>query len=128
MTMTNGVYAVYEGNKTSATTLNGWGGDYFRAECETATLELDNRRLRVISDLSGERMTVEKALARQPAWTHAWLSELFVRWLAGGEAPQTTVQDNIQCAALLFAAIESARSGRPVNVQEFLARHLAVDA
>lgn len=28
-----------------------------------------------------------------------------------------------QCTALLFAAIESAHTGQPVDVQEFLARH-----
>ena len=31
-----------------------------------------------------------------------------------------TIDDNIQCAALLFAAIESARTGKVVDVQEYL--------
>ena len=44
MTMTNGVQVFYEGNMTTATTLNGWTHDYFRAECELGTLELDKRR------------------------------------------------------------------------------------
>ena len=128
MTMTNGVRVFYEGNKTSATTLNGWGQDYFRAECEQATLELDNRRLRVMSDLSGERVITEKPLAKQPAWTNAWLGELFVNWLNGGDAPPNTLDDNIQCCALLFAAIESAHTGQVVDVQEFLQTNLqAVD-
>jgi len=125
MTMTNGVRVFYEGNKTSATTLNGWGQDYFRAECELATLELDNRRLRVMSDLEGERVTIEKHLASQTAWTNPWLAELFANWLAGGEAPPNTLEDNIQCCALLFAAIESAHTGRVIDVQEFLQTNLA---
>jgi predicted dehydrogenase len=120
LTMTNGVQVFYEGNKTSATTLNGWGQDYFRAECELGTLELDGRRLRVISDLSGERVITEKRLAQQPAWTNAWLAELFVAWLRGGAAPPNTLDDNIQCCALLFAAIESAHTGKVVDVQDFL--------
>jgi len=120
LTMTNGVKVFYEGNKTSATTLNGWGQDYFRAECEKATLELDRRRLRVMSDLDGERVITEKHLAAQPAWTNAWLAELFVNWLNGSDPPPNMLDDNIQCAALLFAAIESAHTGRVVDVQDFL--------
>lgn len=125
MTMTNGVHVFYEGNKTSATALNGWCQDYFRAECELATLELDNRKLRVISDLSGERIITEKPLARQAAWTNAWLAELFVKWLNGGETPPNTLDDNVQCCALLFAAIESAHTGRVVDVQAFLAANIS---
>ena len=120
MTMTNGVRVLYEGNKTSATALNGWGQDYFRAECEGATLELDNRRLRVMSDLDGERVITEKQLVHQAAWTNAWLAELFVNWLNGGEAPPNTLDDNIQCCALLFAAIESAHTGNAIPVQDLL--------
>ena len=124
MTMTNGVRVFYEGNKTSATTLNGWGQDYFRAECELAALELDNRRLRVMSDLSGERIIVEKPLAQQVAWTNAWLAEMFVNWLNGGAAPPNALDDNIQCCALLFAAIKSAHTGQIVDVQGFLEKNL----
>ncbi len=128
LTMTNGVRVLYEGNKTSAATLNGWGQDYFRAECELATLELDNRQLRAISDLGGERQTTDLPLAVQPAWTNAWLAELFARWLLGGAAPPNTLDDNIRCAALLFAAIESAHTGQPVDVPAFLAQHLGQTA
>jgi hypothetical protein len=35
---------------------------------------------------------------------------------------ETNVEDNLQSVALIFAAIESSRTGRPVQVQEFLAR------
>ena len=34
----------------------------------------------------------------------------------------TNVEDNLQSVALIFAAIESNRSGQPVKVQEFLRR------
>jgi predicted dehydrogenase len=124
ITMTNGVQVFYEGNKTSATALNGWTRDYFRAECERATIELDNRRLRVMSDLDGERVITEKHLAAQPVWTNAWLAELFVNWLNGGDAPPNRLDDNIQCCALLFAAIESAHTGKAVDVQEFLRKNM----
>lgn len=124
ITMTNGVRAFYEGSKTSAVGQYGWGGDYFRAECELATLTLENRKLSVTSDLSGERVITEKRLQHQEAWMNPWLAELFVDWLNGADAPPNRIEDNIQCAALLFAAVESAHTGQPVDVQEYLQKHL----
>jgi len=124
--MENGVRCFYEGAKANATTLNGWGQDYLRAECRDATLELDRRQLVARhGDGSGRMTTVDLPLLQQPAWMNPWLAERFVNWLCGGEAPPNQLADNIQCAALLFAAVESAHSGQPVQVQEFLQRYLA---
>lgn len=121
MEMENGVKAFYEGCKVSATGLNGWCGDYFRAECERSTLELDSRQLRIMTDLESEdRRIVHKALLRQPVWMNAWLAELFVNWLNGGATPPNSLDDNLQCAALLFAAIESAHTRAVVDVQAYL--------
>ena len=119
--MENGVKVFYEGAKANASQLNGWGADYWRAECDTATLELDRRELRVIK---GCREIEMLPLVEQDAWTNARLAELFVNWLGGGEAPPNTLDDTIQCAALLLAAIESAHSRTIVDVQQFLQRHL----
>lgn len=115
--MENGVKVFYEGAKANASQLNAWGNDYWRAECDKATLELDRRELRVIR---GDRETKSLPLAEQDAWTNAWLAELFCKWLKGDSAPPNSLDDNIQCAALLFAAIESAHSGTIVDVQGFL--------
>jgi predicted dehydrogenase len=123
--MENGVNVLYEGAKANASSLNGWTEDYWRAECEQATLELDRRRLRIITGNRGENATTqERALERRPAWMNPWLAELFVDWLNGGPAPENTLEDNMQCAALLFAAIESAHTGQPVDVQAFLRQQL----
>jgi predicted dehydrogenase len=121
MEMENGVRCLYEGAKANASTLNGWGNDYLRAECEYGTLELDRRRLRVLQGGAWEQpQSRDLPLLEQPAWTNAWLAELFCNWLRGGPAPPNTLDDNIQCAALLFAAIESAHTGAVVDVQAFL--------
>ena len=124
ITMANGVQVFYEGNKTSATATNNWRREYFRAECDLATLELDNRELRVMSDLSGERVTEDKPLLEQPAWCNPWLAETFVHWLNGGDAPPNSLDDNIQCCALLFAAIESSHTGNVIDVEDFLQTNL----
>ncbi len=125
--MENGVRCLYEGAKANATTLNGWGGDYLRAECEDATLELDNRWLRVLRSGAAPRpLVTDLALREQPLWMNAWLAEMFCRWVNGETAGHPTcLEDNIQCAALLFAAVESAHTGAVVDVQEYLRRHIA---
>ena len=122
--MTNGVKVFYEGAKANASQLNGWAQDYWRAECEEATLVLDRRQLHTIRDLDGEHVEQAVPLDDQPAWTNAWLAQMFCEWLLGGEPPPNSLDDNIQCVALLFAAIESAHTGRTVDVQAFLGRHL----
>jgi hypothetical protein len=48
------------------------------------------------------------------------LVEQFLAWLDGGDPMPTNVEDNLQSIALIFAAVESSRTGQPVKVQEFL--------
>lgn len=125
----NGSRAFYEGAKTNAVGLNCWTREYIRAECEGATLILDNRELECFI-YDGSRQNrheqegagVVKPLLEQPKWANTWLVEKFVRWLDGGEPMETNVEDNLQSVALIFAAIESSRTGWPVRVQEFLAQ------
>jgi len=125
----NGARAFYEGAKTNAVGLNGWMHEYIRAECEKATLILSSRRLECFPyDPSQQWASKEEGagetipLREQPKWANTWLIEKFVRWLDGGEPMETNVEDNLQSVALIFAAIESSRTGQPVKVQEFLAK------
>ena len=123
--MLNGTRCLYEGAKANACTYNGWGHEYFRAECENGTLELDQRWLRVLRNNGwGRPLAEDLPLAQQPAWTNPWIAEMFCDWLDGGEAPPCHLDDEIQCMALLFAAIESAHTGKPVDVQAYLKQNL----
>ena len=118
----NGVRTFYEGAKTNATTMNGWTNEYFRAECERATLELDSQAIRIKWHPSVKPNPVWEPvpLRQQPKWMNAWLIEKFCHWLDGGEPMETNVWDNLQSVALIFSAIRSARTGKPVEVQKFL--------
>ena len=123
----NGTRATYEGAKTNAVGLNGWTNEYIRAECELATLILSNRRLEVFCydparkwAFAREGQGEQIPLLQQSKWANTWLIEKFVTWLAGGEAMETNVQDNLQSIAMVFAAIQSSRTGLPVKVQELL--------
>ncbi len=121
--MENGAKVFYEGAAANASQLNDWFQDYWRAECELATLELDKRQLRIHAQLE-EAFEKEIPLLEQEAWMNSWLAELFCQWLPGGAEPPNSLEDNIQCAALLFAALESAHSKKIVEVQPFLHKHL----
>jgi predicted dehydrogenase len=125
MTMPAGARAFYEGAKTNAATLNCWGNEYIRAECEGATIILDRQAIRLLpfDPARGRGETPEGRpvpLLERPKWANTWLIEKFCRWLDGGEPMETNVEDNLQSVALIFAAIESSRTGEPVAVQEFL--------
>ncbi|HPK01659.1 MAG TPA: Gfo/Idh/MocA family oxidoreductase [Candidatus Sumerlaeota bacterium] len=129
MRLANGKRIFYEGAKTNTAGLNCWGNEYIRAECEKATLILDTRRLEKfalpagksgVSAREGHGETIP--LLEQPKWQNAWLVEQFVKWLDGGPAMETNVEANLQSVALIFAAIESSRTGMPVKVQELLRR------
>jgi predicted dehydrogenase len=123
----NGTRAFYEGAKTNAVELNGWSQEYIRAECQGGTLVLDHRQLELFAyDPSQQSRRVRAGegeimpLLEQLKWANTWLIEKFVRWLDGGEPIETNVADNLQSVALIFAAIESSRTGQPVKVQAFL--------
>ena len=124
----NGARGFYEGAKTNAVGLNGWGQEYFRAECEKATLILGHRQIERLAHVEGAHTYKAEGegervpLLEQPKWTNFWLIEKFVRWLDGGEPMETNVEDNLQSVALIFGAVESSRTGAPVKVQELLAR------
>jgi predicted dehydrogenase len=124
--MQNGTRAFYEGAKTNAVGLNGWGQEYIRAECEEATLIMSHRRLERFPFHKEQRTYVmegqgeEIPLLQQAKWANTWLIEKYVGWLEGGDAMETNVEDNLQSVALIFAAIQSSRTGLPVKVQEML--------
>jgi predicted dehydrogenase len=127
----NGTRALYEGAKTNAVSLNGWTNEYIRAECEGGTLIMGNRHIeRFPYDPSQKNRRAREghgepvALLEQPKWANAWLIEKFAHWLDGGEPMETNVEDNLQSVALIFAAIESSRTGMPVKVQQFLQQRL----
>jgi predicted dehydrogenase len=127
MRFENGARALYEGAKTNATGLNCWGQEYIRAETEGATLIMDHRQVERYRYDPEVRNGIHEAvpLSERPHWGHLWLVEQFIDWLDGGDPMPTNVEDNLQSVALIFSAIESSRTGRPVAVQEFLANAMA---
>jgi predicted dehydrogenase len=123
--MENGTRAQFEESFGNASTLNKWSDEYLRAECADGTIVADNRKV-TLQNHRGFPYPVlaEIPLRSEAYWDHALIVRSFIDWLDGGKAPDTQLEDNIQCCALLFAAVESANTGKVVDVQEFLKRHM----
>jgi predicted dehydrogenase len=125
MTMDNGVRCLIEHSNAYALTTNGWANAHFRAECAQATLIADNKKVTLLSDMGlPYPAKAEMPLKDGEYFDHSLLAYDFCNWLNGGPEPQTSLEDNMQCAALTFAALESAFSGKEVDVQEFLKIHM----
>jgi len=125
VTMENGVRCLIEHSNAYAVTTNGWSNEHFRAECSNATIVADNKKVTIMSGMGQPYPEkAEMPLMEGEYFDHALLVSDFCSWLNGGSEPQTSLEDNMQCAALTFAALESAFGEKEVDVQEFFRRHL----
>jgi predicted dehydrogenase len=129
MTFENGVRGVYEGSSSAAVGLNDWTREYVRVDCELGTAVLNNREIEIFSrsDLVRQRCREGQGqkiqLIAQPKWLNTWLIEKFCRWLDGGPAMETQVEANVQAAALIFAGIESQRTGQAIRIVDYIRSH-----
>jgi predicted dehydrogenase len=126
MRMTNGSFASYEGNNLESGKTNSWHGEYYRVECEDGAAVLDRDHIVRIEERSAVGTLQTREVPMVPVtWDgHQALPLQFLDWLDGGPAPETTLADNLQSTAMLFAAIRASESGTTVDVQA-LARELA---
>jgi predicted dehydrogenase len=124
--MINHVHCLYEGSLVNASSPNGFGQEYVRAECESGTLELDRRQLRVLTGgPHDEPKALEVPLLEHSLWGNALVAEQFCDWLLGAQPPLNALASHIQTAALVFAAAESGHTGKAIEVQEYLKKSYA---
>lgn len=124
MKMENGVRACLEFEFGGAHTYNNWTKEYFRAECEEASIELDNRRI-VARSMAGfpTPAECEIPLLQGDHWKHDLIIRNFINWMDGGPAPDVSIDESIYAMGMLYAIVESCRTGKPVNVKEFMSRY-----
>ena len=123
--MENGVHAQLEECFANAHSMDGWSDEYFRAECDYGTIIADHRQITVKNDLGWPYPSYsEYPLIEQDYWDHALVIHDFVKWLDGGPVPTTCLEDSVQNCALTYATVESAKTGQPVNVQEYLKKYM----
>jgi predicted dehydrogenase len=127
MVFDNGVRAVYEGSSSTAVGLNDWYQEYIRVDCEFGTAILNHREIEIFTrqDLPRQKHregTGQKVpLLIQPKWINHWLIERFAKWRDGGPEMETVVAANVQASALVFGSIESARTNKLIQVQDYIA-------
>jgi len=138
--MTNGVHACYEGSGTAGGEQNTWHEESYRVECQAGAVTVGrDKAVRIHRFKRGGGLKTEEVPLVKPAHAghspivdqgHAWIVAEFLDWLDGGPAPATTLEDNIRTAATIFGAIEAARTGQTVDVQQMVAvlSHLDEDA
>ena len=124
----NGVKAFHEGAVANAATLNNWGNEYFRAECELATIILDKRRVHRYPHGAepasgvGPDEQEEIPLKAGDRWARDVLIDDFISWLDGGPPVETEVAANLESLSIVFAAIESSLTGAAVDPRRLLER------
>ncbi|MFN8677288.1 MAG: Gfo/Idh/MocA family oxidoreductase [Thermomicrobiales bacterium] len=122
MQMTNGAFASYEGNNLATGKTNSWREEYYRVECEGGAAVLDRDQIVRIEERSatGAYQTREVPLVNVTWEGHQAVAAQFLDWLDGGPPPETTLDDNLQSTAMLFAAIQASETGQMVDVQAML--------
>lgn len=124
MRMTRGAFAQYEGSGLAGGWQNSWHAEAYRVECEGGAVVLDRDHVvRVQEHVRGRGMRVEEVpTVSMPHEGHAAVIGQFMDWLDGGDAPPTTLDDNLQSTAMLFGAIEASATGSVVDVQALVTR------
>lgn len=120
----NGVRAGYEMSMSSASSLHSWGNELIRAELEKAVLVLDGNCLRgylkseeeTSPNLPGKGFEIPLTGSADDRWGNENLVEQFVRWLEGGEAMNTRLENAARTQMQVFAAALSGSRGMPVEV------------
>jgi predicted dehydrogenase len=123
MRMTNGVMGQYHMTHLARGEQNGWHEEYYRVECEHGDVVVDRDGVvRVVEHLGDgyQRVTECRPVGDEPDG-HFLVIDEFLRWLDGGPAPQTALDDNLRTAALTFAAVEASRTNSVVDVAGKLA-------
>jgi predicted dehydrogenase len=122
MRMANGARATYEGNATAAGEQNTWRQEYYRAECEEGSVGVGaDQVVRWYRHARGRGLITEEVSAPAPAYeAHGWIVSEFLDWLDGGPTPATSLDDNLRTAAMIFGAIEAARTDQSVDITHML--------
>lgn len=122
MEMKNGVKAIYEGSSNEAGNINRWHQEYYRVECEKGSVTVNRDKTVRIYTRENNGVTNIKIIPILPALPsgHHKILKDFIAWLDGGKAPETEIKDNIQSAAMVFAAIDANKKSKKIDVQKYI--------
>lgn len=119
--MQNGVHASMEYLLGCAENRNSWCDEYFRAECEKASVVLDRRQINARwTDEEGKLCTEDIPLLPGSHWKHDLIIRQFIAWLDGGKTPEICLEESMKAMALLFAVVDSVKTGKAVSALDYL--------
>lgn len=120
--MTDGIIYTYRGSWCAEGLNTTWECDW-RAICESGCATWDGatgfraQRVAKTGGFFSEWEDVEVALPENPEQGgHAGLIREFVECVSTGKTPETVCTDNIKSLSMVFAAIESAETGKRVEI------------
>ena len=120
--MTDGIVYTYRGSWCAEGLSTTWESDW-RAICQTGSATWDGAtgfKAQRVAKTGGFFSEWEDIAVEVPAGTkqggHAGLIREFVDCVRAGKTPETVCTDNIKSLAMVFAAIESAETGRRVAI------------
>jgi predicted dehydrogenase len=114
----DGLKVLYEGSWVARGRQTSWDGQW-SVELAEALIELRDDSVHVVlADYPDQDSQVE--LHEMPCEGQAFSLFEFQRAVAEGREPETNGRDNLNSLAMVFAVLESARAGRPVQISEVL--------
>lgn len=116
--MDNDTRALYEGNLSGAGHQNTWHQEHYRAECESGALSIDDDDVMRLHR-AGEPDEIVP-IPKTRLYGHQQIIGDFLDWLEGDDPPETVLADNVKSMAMVFAAAETGKMGRTVDVADFL--------
>lgn len=108
--LSDGTFAIYEGNLLAAGEQRRWHRELYRAECRHGTLVLDADHIRIHRGSAAPE--VVPVPADHPRHGHRIVLAEFADWLHGGPAPSTALADNLRSIAAVFAARDTAATAQ----------------
>lgn len=108
--LSDGTFAIYEGNLLAAGEQRRWHREHYRAECRHGTLILDADHIQIHRGSAAPE--VVPVPADHPRHGHRVVLAEFADWLHGGPAPSTALADNLHSIAAVFAARDTAATAQ----------------
>jgi predicted dehydrogenase len=114
--MTGGVNVVYDGSWVTRGVETGWDGDW-RIEGSAGTVELRGDKVVLCKDAKTEQVV---ELAPMPAENQDFSLLEFRRAIETKTEPETSGARNLPTLAMVFAALDSAKTGQLKKIAEYL--------
>ncbi len=119
ITFEDGAVVTYSGSWVSTAPRTNWAGEW-HIECEGGEIIATSRGEK--SDYVAIRPLDKRLRALKlpevPLTDRNGTLDAFVKAIQTGEEPETSGRNNLKTLALMLAAVESARTGKPVNIGE----------